>query len=82
MGGTYLGGVLQSLISVITDIPVLLHMEQETNQGRMDTCKRMAEALRCSPATITTLLIGYTPIHNKKFFLKKRKKQTKEPNYF
>ena len=26
----------------------------------------MAESLRCSPETITTLLIGYTPIQNKK----------------
>ena len=26
----------------------------------------MAESLRCSPETVTTLLIGYTPIQNKK----------------
>ena len=25
----------------------------------------MSEYLRCSPETITTLLIGYTPIQNK-----------------
>ena len=32
------------------------------DQGwRMDTCICMAEYLRCSPETITTLLIGYTP---------------------
>ena len=30
--------------------------------GRMDTCVCMAESLRCSPETITTLLVGYTPI--------------------
>ena len=27
----------------------------------------MAESLRCSPETITTLLIDYTPIQSKKF---------------
>ena len=30
--------------------------------GRMDTCVWMAVSLRCSSETITTLLIGYTPI--------------------
>ena len=30
--------------------------------GRMDTCICMAESLCCPPETITTLLIGYTPI--------------------
>ena len=30
--------------------------------GRMDTCICMAESLCCAPETITTLLIGYTPI--------------------
>ena len=30
--------------------------------GRMDTCIWMAEALCCPPETITTLLIGHTPI--------------------
>ena len=36
--------------------------------GRMDIYinKRMAESLRCSPEAITTLLIGYFPIENKK----------------
>ena len=33
----------------------------------MDTCIYMAELLCCAPETITTLLIGYTPIENKKF---------------
>ena len=32
----------------------------------MDTCIYMAESLYCPPET-TTLLIGYTPIQNKKF---------------
>ena len=36
--------------------------------GRMDICICMAESLCCPPATITILLIGYTPIQNKKFF--------------
>ena len=35
--------------------------------GRMDTCICMAESFRCSPETVTTLLISYTPIQNKKF---------------
>jgi len=41
-------------------------------KGRMDTCMCMAESLWCAPETITTSLIGYTPILNKKF--KKKKK--------
>ena len=32
---------------------------------RIDACISMAESLRCAPETITTLLIGYTPIQNK-----------------
>ena len=32
----------------------------------------VAESLCCSPETITTLLIGYTPIQNKKFLKKKK----------
>ena len=35
---------------------------------KMDICIYIAESLHCSPETITTLLIGYTPIQNKKFF--------------
>ena len=34
--------------------------------GRMDTCIRMVKPLFCSSETITTLLIGYTLIQNKK----------------
>ena len=41
--------------------------------GRMDTCVCMAGSLLYSPETITTLLIGYNPIQNKKFFIKERK---------
>ena len=33
---------------------------------RMDTCVCMAESFHCSSETTTTLLIGYTPIQNKK----------------
>ena len=33
---------------------------------RLDTCICMADSPRCSPKTITTLLIGYTAIQNKK----------------
>ena len=39
--------------------------------GRLDKCICMAESLCCPPETVTTLLIGYTPIQNKK--LKKNK---------
>ena len=38
---------------------------------RMDTCICMAKSLCCSPETTTVLLIGYTPIQNKKFEKKK-----------
>ena len=34
--------------------------------GRRDTYIGTAESLHCSPQTITTLLISYTPIQNKK----------------
>ena len=34
--------------------------------GGMDTCVCMAESLCSSPETITTLLIGYTPIQKNK----------------
>ena len=40
--------------------------------GRMDTCMCVAESLCCSPETITTLLIDYTPIQNQNFFQKKK----------
>ena len=39
---------------------------------RMYACICMTESLHCSPETITTLLIGYTPIQNK--MLKKEKR--------
>ena len=34
--------------------------------GRTDTCICMVESFCCSPETITTLLIDYTLIQNKK----------------
>ena len=34
--------------------------------GRMDPCIWMAESLLSLPETIPTLLVGYTPIENKK----------------
>ena len=34
--------------------------------GRTDACICMAESLHCSPETITTFLICYIPIQNKK----------------
>ena len=50
--------------------------------GRMDTCLCTAEPLCCSPETITTLLVSYSPTPNKPFkkikyiyqILKKEKK--------
>ena len=41
--------------------------------GRMDIHIYMFESLPCSPETITTLLISYTAIQDKK--LKKKKKE-------
>ena len=38
--------------------------------GGMDTCICMTESLHCSPETITTLLIGYTPTHTQKLFFR------------
>ena len=35
--------------------------------GRMDTCLCVTEPLCCTPETVTTLLISYTPMQNKKF---------------
>ena len=39
----------------------------------MCICVAESESFRCSPETVTTLLIGYTPIQNKKFKEKRRK---------
>ena len=38
--------------------------------GRKDTCTYMTESLCCLPETVTTLLIFYTSVQNKKFFKK------------
>ena len=35
--------------------------------GRIDPYICMAESLRCSPESTTTLLISYNPLQNKKF---------------
>ena len=48
-------------------------MDERGVWRRMDTCIRMAESLGCSPEAITTLLIGCTPIQNKKFLKKKKR---------
>ena len=39
--------------------------------GRMDTCICMAESLCCPPKTVTTLLIGPTPVEKKSLIKKK-----------
>ena len=49
-----------------TLLSVMCHPGWEGSWGRMDTCICMAESLHCSRETITTLLIDYTPIQNKK----------------
>ena len=46
--------------------------ERNLRGERIDTCMCMAESLRCSPETITTLLISYTLIQNKKFKIMKK----------
>ena len=43
-----------------------LNLGWEGVWGRMDTCIFMTESLCCPSETVTTLLIGYTPIQNKK----------------
>ena len=43
-------------------------------RGRMDTCICKAESLHCSPETLTTLLISYTPTQTKKVKKKKKKR--------
>ena len=40
---------------------------REGFEGRMDLHVCMAESLHCLPENFTTLLIGYTPVKNKKF---------------
>ena len=47
----------------------------EISPGRMDTCLCMAECLCCSSETTTTLLIGYSPIQNKKFKVWRKNKK-------
>ena len=41
-------------------------LDEKGDWGRMDTCICMAESLCGPPETITTLLIGYIPMYNKK----------------
>ena len=42
-------------------------MGGESGGERVHVYIYMAESLRCSPETITILLIGYTPTQNKEF---------------
>ena len=51
---------------------------------RIDTCVHGAESLCCLPETNTALLIGYTPMWNKKpffFFFKKKRVLQGSPEY-
>ena len=43
----------------------------------MGTCICMTKSLHCSPETITTLLIGYTPIQSEKFEKEEEEKEKK-----
>ena len=61
--------LLLMIIKVLGAIPLSV-MWQPVREGSLrengySMC--MAESLCCPPETITTLLIGYTPIQNKKF---------------
>ena len=52
----------------LSEMPVLCgSLDGRGVWGRMDTCINicMAECLHCSPETITTLLVNYTPIQIK-----------------
>ena len=42
-------------------------LDRKVVWGRMDIRIRTAESLHCSAETITTLLMSYTPIQNRKF---------------
>ena len=69
VGSKTMNGLLRQLKPLLKDA---LKAGREV-WGRMGMCICMAESLCCSPETITTLLIGYTPIQNKKLILKKRR---------
>ena len=47
-----------------TSLNVMWQPGWEEIWERMDACICMAEFLHCSSETITTLLIGYTLLHN------------------
>ena len=51
------------------------NLDERVFSRRLDTCICMAESLCSPPEAITTLLIGYTPIQNKKSKLKKKEKE-------
>ena len=46
------------------------------------TCVYVTESLHCSPETVKTLLIGYTPMQNKKFKKTKIKRGKGEGCHF
>ena len=50
------------------------NLDGKGSLGRVDTCICMTESLCCQPETITTLLISYTPIYNKKLKKKENKR--------
>ena len=58
---SYLTGKLSELLNNCH-----YYLDESRVLGRMDTCIWMAESLCCPPETITTLLIGYIPMQNKK----------------
>ena len=55
------------MAQIVTHYAVLTASQQSGHWrlwGRIDTCVYTAEYFPCSPETVTTLLIGYTPIQN------------------
>jgi len=63
------------MYSTCNSLNVMWQPGWEGSLGRMDTCVCMAEPLYCSSETITTSLIGCTPMQNKKFKKQKIKKK-------
>ena len=63
----HIGGIIQTYRTALES---LLHVMWQPGwqgvRGRMDTCLWMADSLCCAPETVITLLIGYTPMQNKK----------------
>ena len=64
LGSTQLYSKFKDLLYSIWNSIQMLHARLDGKRvwGRMDTYICIAESLHCSPETITTFLISYTPI--------------------